>query len=85
MVFLQFIIITLLLLLLVRSINHDTRVDRLERFVRKLITEMRQNEISEDLTGNIFNSINSSNMYSYPFEEPAEAQEIFEEPEDSIE
>ncbi len=85
MVFLQFIIITLLLLLLVRSINHDSRVDRLERFVRKLITEMRQNEISEELTGNIFNSINSSNMYFRPFEEAVEVEEVSEEPGDSAE
>lgn len=78
MVFFQFIIIALLLLLLVRSINHDSRVDRLERFVRKLITETRKNEISENLMGNIFDNIVSQDVYS----EPSEKEEDLEEAEE---
>ena len=80
MVFLQFIIIALLLLLLVRSINHDSRVDRLERFVRKLITETRKNEISDNLMGNIFDNIVSSDVYSEPSDK--EAAEDLEEAEE---
>ena len=78
MVFFQFIIIALLLLLLIRSINHDSRVDRLERFVRKLITETRKNEISENLMGNIFDNIVSQDVYS----EPSEKEEDLEEAEE---
>lgn len=78
MVFFQFIIMALLLLLLVRSINHDSRVDRLERFVRKLITETRKNEISENLMGNIFDNIVSQDVYS----EPSEKEEDLEEAEE---
>jgi hypothetical protein len=63
-IFLQFITIALILLLLIKSISHDSRVDKLERFVRKSMSQSRQAEISEELTKNIFSSIVNSDVYS---------------------
>lgn len=44
MIFLQIVIIGLLILLLVRSINHDSRVDKLEIVVGKLVNSIKVNE-----------------------------------------
>lgn len=44
MIFLEIVIIGLLVLLLVRSVNHDNRMDRLERFIGKLIRKIKADE-----------------------------------------
>ena len=45
MIFLQIVIIGLLILLLVRSINHDSRVDKLEMVVGKLVSRIKVDEV----------------------------------------
>lgn len=42
MIFLQIVIILLLILLLVRSINHDNRMARLEKFVGRVFAAVRE-------------------------------------------
>ena len=44
MIFLEIVIIGLLTLLLVRSVNHDNRMDRLELFIGKLISKIKVDE-----------------------------------------
>lgn len=44
MIFLQIVIIGLLILLLVRSINHDNRMGKLEIVVGKLVNLIKVNE-----------------------------------------
>lgn len=44
MIFLQIVIILLLILLLVRSINHDNRMARLEKFVGRVFAAVRERE-----------------------------------------
>ena len=44
MMFLEILTIVLLLLLLVRSINHDNRMARLEKFVSNVVTAVKQRE-----------------------------------------
>lgn len=43
-VFIEITLALLLLLLLIRSINHDKRMERLEKFVGKLAISIRQRE-----------------------------------------
>ncbi len=45
MIFLQIVIIGLLILLLVRSINHDSRMDKLEMVVGKLVSRIKVDEV----------------------------------------
>lgn len=45
MIFLQIVIIVLLIILLFRSINHDNRMNRLERFIGKLAGMIKVNEV----------------------------------------
>lgn len=42
MIFLQIVIILLLILLLVRSINHDNRMARLEKFAGRVFAAVRE-------------------------------------------
>lgn len=44
MIFLQIVIIGLLILLLVRSINHDNRMGKLEIVIGKLVNLIKVNE-----------------------------------------
>lgn len=44
MIFLQIVIILLLILLLVRSINHDNRMARLEKFAGRVFAAVRERE-----------------------------------------
>lgn len=49
MIFLEIVIIVLLVLLLVRSINHDNRMARLEKFVGRVLASVRESMMSDQM------------------------------------
>ena len=75
MIFLEIVIIGLLTLLLVRSVNHDNRMDRLERFICKLINKIKADEaMNAAPIEDIFSHETVDNV-----DEPVEVKEVNED------
>ena len=85
MVLLQFAILLVIVLLLVRSINHDNRMDKMERFMGKIVKSIRGVEQHTDLMQDpIYNSGYSSVLGDYTEDDVEQIEEVLEETTDDI-
>lgn len=75
MIFLEIVILGLLTLLLVRSVNHENRMDKLERFIGKLINKIKADEVMNAAPiEDIFSHETVDNV-----DEPVEVKEVNED------